>query len=221
MNTGKITKLDGRRIKSREKLKKSLAVLLERKSLEKITIEELAREADVTRPTFYSNYKDVQAIVIEYVHELMKKMVAEFQRIDVDQSMTSMERIEASLVYYMEMLQNNNCILLSAASGRAGDEALELMRSYSMRILLVRADRVPTSGMTPLDLQISMFFYSGAINTALEAHASGKIEATREQLAKSIATLIHQGLGQELGNPVDPPMPILANDQSLASNEVF
>lgn len=205
----KTAKLDGRRIKSREKLKKSLAALLAKKSLEKITIEELAREAEVTRPTFYSNYKDVQAIVIEYVHELMQVMLEEFQRIDIDQSMTSVERVEETLLYYMEMLQNNNCILLSAASGRAGDEALELMRSYSMRILLVRADRVPTSGLTPLDLQISMFFYSGAINTVLEAHASGKIAVSKEQLAKSITTLIHQGLGKELGNPVDARIPAL------------
>lgn len=197
----KAIKLDGRRIKSREKLKKALAILLQEKSLEKVTIEEISKAAEVTRPTFYSNYKDLQAIVIEHVEELMMELVEEFVKIDTDTSLSPQQRIEAGLVFYIDMLQKNDCILLSTAAGRAGNEALELMRKYNMRILLVRADRVQDSGLSPMDLQIAMFFFSGAINTVLEAHASGKIDISAEELSHSIATLIHQGLGQELGDP--------------------
>lgn len=194
-------KMDGRRVKSRKKLKVALAKLLQNKSIEKITIEELAKAANVTRPTFYSNFNGVQDIVIEYIDELMLAFIDEYKKIDVDLSISPQERVAAGIMVYMKLLQQNNGILLSAASGRAGNEALELIRVYNMRILMIRAEKVPDSGLSDQDLQLSSFFFSGAINTVLEAHASGKLKVEAEFLANSIATLMHQGLGQELGDP--------------------
>ncbi|ACT60544.1 TetR/AcrR family transcriptional regulator [Hirschia baltica] len=198
-NVSKIIKLDGRRVKSRQKLKKALAKILRTKSLEKITIEEISKAAHVTRPTFYSNYKDLQAIAIEYVDELMQTLLEKFRTIDVDQKLLPRQRVKVLLLYYIEMLQENDGILLSAAAGRAGNEALELMRSYWMKMVLIRAEKVPHSGLSALDIEVSTHFVAGAVNSVLEAHASGKLDMNAEEVAESISLLINQGLGQTLG----------------------
>ncbi|WP_018995444.1 TetR/AcrR family transcriptional regulator [Hirschia maritima] len=200
-SAAKVAKLDGRRVKSREKLKQALAKLLLDKSLEKITIEEVAKAAAVTRPTFYSNYRDLQAIVIEYVDELMSTLVQEFEKIDSDKRISPRDRVTAIILYYIEMLQENDCILLSTAAGRAGNEALDLMRRYGMQIILVRASKLPDLDMQQHELEIAMHFVSGSINTVLEAHASGKLEYPPQQVAEYVTKLVYEGLGKELGDP--------------------
>ena len=200
-DAAKVAKLDGRRVKSRDKLKRALAKLLLEKSLEKITIEEVSKAASVTRPTFYSNYGDLQAIVIEYVDELMLALIEEFKKIDSDTSITPRDRVTAIIIYYIEMLQENDCILLSTAAGRAGNEALDLMRRYGMQIILVRANKLPDLDMKQHELEIATHFVSGSINTVLEAHASGRLDFPPRQVAEYITKLIYEGLGKELGDP--------------------
>lgn len=52
-------KTDRRTIKTKKALQNGLAVLLAEKELRKITVQEIADEADVNRVTFYKHYYDV------------------------------------------------------------------------------------------------------------------------------------------------------------------
>lgn len=56
---------DKRVIKTKENLKKSLAELLLKKSIDKITISELAKKANISRNAFYSHYEDIFALFDE------------------------------------------------------------------------------------------------------------------------------------------------------------
>jgi len=195
-------KMDARRRKSRERLKSALASLLEHKSLEKISIEEITREAGVTRPTFYSNYKDRQEIVSEYVEELMLKLAVRFEELESDRSLESREIFEKVISYYIELVKENNSIILYAASGRAGDEALEIIRSYNQQLLKDRLFKASSKRLDKQELKLLVHFLSSAINGVIEAHATGKLDMAPSEVSKTIADFVHEGVGIHLEQPL-------------------
>lgn len=71
-------KEDRRIRRTRKQLEEALIRLLEKKSIQKITVRELADEADITRATFYQHYRDpyemlknMQDDIILHVQEII------------------------------------------------------------------------------------------------------------------------------------------------------
>ncbi len=57
-------------------------LLAEKKSIDKITINELAERADVTKATFYYHYADIYAVAEEFENELIEKLNEILEEID-------------------------------------------------------------------------------------------------------------------------------------------
>ena len=64
---------DNRRIKiSKRMMKEALIDLLDEKPLEKITVTEICKNADVNRSTFYAYYEDIRALMLEIEDEVLE-----------------------------------------------------------------------------------------------------------------------------------------------------
>lgn len=76
MGAKKSNRPDRRTLKTQRQLKESLVKLLARKSIDKISVAELARDCDIGRGTFYIHYKDVydlyDAVVADTIEQLTK-----------------------------------------------------------------------------------------------------------------------------------------------------
>lgn len=70
-------KEDRRIRRTRKQLEKALIRLLKKKSIQKITVKELAEEADITRATFYQHYSDPY----EMLRQMQDAMMEKFQEI--------------------------------------------------------------------------------------------------------------------------------------------
>lgn len=75
-----MAKKEDRRVKMTKRLlKESLIVLLEQKSIGKITISEICEMADINRSTFYAHYSDqfdlLKSIEDEYITMVMKDLI--------------------------------------------------------------------------------------------------------------------------------------------------
>lgn len=66
--------MDKRRRRTRLRLQAALRSLLAEKPLAEISVDALTRAAGVTRPTFYSNYTDLTAMLDEYLTGLLAEM---------------------------------------------------------------------------------------------------------------------------------------------------
>ena len=61
-------------IKTRALIKSTFAEMLsEKKEINKITVTELVKRADINRGTFYSHYDDVYGVAEDYENELIDK----------------------------------------------------------------------------------------------------------------------------------------------------
>ena len=67
--------LDRRVSKTKKSIQKAYLDLLRQKGTEKITISDIAREADIDRKTFYLHYNSTEDIIREYAEEKTRELL--------------------------------------------------------------------------------------------------------------------------------------------------
>lgn len=74
----KVQGLNSSSKKTRELIKKTFAELMnEKKELNKITVTELVKRAEITRSTFYTHYDDIYEVVNDYQLETIELLVSD------------------------------------------------------------------------------------------------------------------------------------------------
>ncbi|WP_321448250.1 TetR-like C-terminal domain-containing protein [uncultured Cohaesibacter sp.] len=68
--------MDKRKLKSRTRMQSALKALLTEHDLRSISIGDLCKEAKVTRPTFYANYRDLADMLDQYLEEILEELEA-------------------------------------------------------------------------------------------------------------------------------------------------
>ena len=63
-----------------------MELLGEKKNMETITVGELAERADIAKSTFYNHYDDVYAVAEEFENELIAKLSAVLDEIELERS---------------------------------------------------------------------------------------------------------------------------------------
>lgn len=62
-------------IRSKSLIKKALATLMHEKDINKITVSDIIREADISRGTFYAHYPDIYSVLDQIETEELKKLM--------------------------------------------------------------------------------------------------------------------------------------------------
>ncbi len=108
----KVQCLNSSSIKTRNRIKKAFAELInERKQLDKITVTELVKKADITRSTFYTHYDDIYEVAHDYQLQTIELLCSD------DLKLHSKEDIENYFVNIIQCLKDNEetyKLLLSA-----------------------------------------------------------------------------------------------------------
>ncbi|WP_221796792.1 TetR/AcrR family transcriptional regulator [Oceanobacter mangrovi] len=188
--------MDTRRLKSRAKLRKALAELLQQHSLEDISIEQIAESAGVTRPTFYSNYQSRQDIVNEHVRDWLDQRQQRLDQFVFDDSLPSPQRIKALIEQTCLLaIDPNDTLLHLALSGRAGNTALELVEQQNLEYFRRRASQRFMVDLSQQQLELMSTFYSSATIGIMRAIFLKRLDYQPEQLAEDIANMIYGGIG--------------------------
>ena len=108
----KVGCLNSSSIKTRNLIKKTFAELFnEKKQLDKITVTELVKRADITRSTFYTHYDNIYEVAHDYELQTIELLCSE------DLKLHSKEDIENYFANIIECLKENEQtykLLLSA-----------------------------------------------------------------------------------------------------------
>lgn len=186
--------MDLRRAKSRKKLREALGRLLQEKPLEEISIESIAAEAKVTRPTFYSNYPDRQAIVIEHVETWAQDLLQSADKLGDLEGTTTLEKLQLFIEQWLESFDPNDHIIRIALSGRAGTTAQRLIGSTGVEMVRLRAAQFVPSNVPIELLKATSIFYSTGINAVMQTAFAKPEEYDPKAIAKLAAKLIYSGV---------------------------
>ena len=108
----KVQCLNSSSIKTRNRIKKAFAELInEKKELNKITVTELVKRADITRSTFYTHYDDIYEVAHDYQLQTIELLCSD------DLKLYTKQDIENYFVNIIQCLKDNEetyKLLLSA-----------------------------------------------------------------------------------------------------------
>ena len=117
-------KTDRRVRKTKKQLRQGLAKLMEKKSINEITVKELVDEVDINRSTFYQHYTDIFDMLAKIEDELMDEIMDIITPITpfTEDNSSAMDKAYSYLSKLFTML-NNNADICKALCGPHGDMA--------------------------------------------------------------------------------------------------
>ena len=143
--TGVSTTEDARIVRSREALRTSLLGMLERQSLEQISIRDIAREAGVGHATFYRHYATKEALLDDAAADEIRRLVD--LSLPVGDAINSSAACHALCQYVYEHRTLWRTLLTGGAAGAMKEELLRI----SMELA---ADRPAPRKQLPKDLAV-------------------------------------------------------------------
>ncbi|WP_164863648.1 TetR/AcrR family transcriptional regulator [Agromyces sp. LHK192] len=187
-------RLDPRQIRTRELLAEALTRLLERKTLDEVTVAELCREAAVHRTTFYGHFDSVA----EFALQEFSQSIDRIAEVDVD------PRAERPVDVSRRYVDSMRDILTLVADERAGYRTLlgsstrgvfrialeERLRERARLALEVWRDQdVPGAPRTDDAMDRAAAFIAGALVGIIETWSSSD-ETDAATAAEEVGSLL-------------------------------
>lgn len=158
-------------------LEETLISLLEKKSLNEITVKELVEQAGVNRQTFYYNFKDIYDLLEWLFEERSKQLVEYCARVD--------DWREGFLETFRRLQKNRRLILNACGSLSRPTVERYLKTAFSAIIAPIIAERAAGLNILKEDLEfVTQMYVMGYVGLVFEWLDNGMTEQTGLYLDK-------------------------------------
>lgn len=173
----KVQGLNSSSRKTRELIKKTFAELMnEKRELNKITVTELVKRADITRSTFYTHYDDIYEVVNDYQLETIELLVSDDKVLEsiqdiynyFDDIFDCLKKNEE--IYKMLLVSNGSLIFLEQLKKLAGEKIYYAMRN------IIKNNKY---------LELDVSFYMSGIISELIKYFRGQSDYSLEELSEN------------------------------------
>lgn len=188
--------IDRRVLRTRKAINNAFDKLIAEKSIDKITVSAIAREADIDRKTFYLHYKSVNDLVSRKTGEILERIADVL--VKAGENTTPMERVHISLTELNKILTEKLDLYSNLALSLSTDQVFE----YFVRAAepsMMQPGFVPQSIIGKPGLMHQQFFLAGALSLYtiwLRSDHEQPIETVSNAIEESIATIHVEGAPQ-------------------------
>ena len=173
-------------IRSRKLITRALADLLQEKPLDKITVTDVVRRAEVNRGTFYAHYTDIPGVLRCLIEQIFDRI----RQAALDASCQPLEVPHALLAAIQEILEEDTefCrkVMTSSASAQMEDQLVQLMLDY----LLQHEDLFGFGNHEEYDMTIR--FCAGGLATLYRTWFAGLLPISLDELTHQAELLVHR-----------------------------
>lgn len=174
-------------LRSKSLIKKALAKLMHEKDLDRITVSDIIREADISRGTFYAHFPDIRSVLEQIETEEIKKLVSLVNKLkDGDEELSGakafltcvFEYLYNDFEYYKMLMQS--CFLNNYIS--------RLVDIYYEETITKLLERDPSKDIN--EANIYMIYTTNGAKEVLISWLKGTINGTPDEMATRLAKLI-------------------------------
>ena len=176
-------------IRSRKLINEALADLLTEKPLDKITVTDVVRRADINRGTFYAHYKDIPDVVdhlIQQTFSVIRDAMIAQSTTDVNIEHTLLTTIQSILEEDLSFCRK---ILNSSASAIMQSQLVAVVTEC----MLEHKDRFYPGSQE--EYQIAIRFCAGGLSNLYRDWFSGKLPYSLEELTQVGERLVRRIIG--------------------------
>ena len=176
-------------VRSRKLINEALADLLTEKPLDKITVTDVVKRADINRGTFYAHYKDIPDVVDHLIQQtfaaIRDALMAQSQN-PGDMGLALLSTIQMILEEDLAFYQK---IMNSSASSILNEQLVSIVLDF----MLEHKDRFYPGGHE--EYQIAIRFCAGGLSNLYRDWFSGKLSCSLRELTQIGDALIHRIIG--------------------------
>ncbi len=174
-------------LRSKLLIKKALAKLMHEKELDKITVSDIIREADISRGTFYAHFPDIRSVLEQIESEEIKKLVSLVNKLKDEENASNssikfltiiFNYLNDDLDYYKMLMQS--CFLNNYIS--------RLVDIYYEETLSKLLKRDPTKDIN--EANTYMVYTTNGAKEVLISWLKGNIKGTPDEMAIRLSRLI-------------------------------
>lgn len=169
--------------------------LLKEKDLEKITVTDIIKRADINRGTFYAHYQDVRAVIEQIENEIIAKMLeflGEFRHKNFFQNPLP---LLLKMSRYLEEDQDFYQILINS---KGAIQFLEKLKSIFIEHMKTDSD-IPETVKNSPDFIISMNFFAGGVINLYQVWFRGETNYSLNETALVVSKIIKNTSGSLFG----------------------
>lgn len=173
-------------LRSRRFIRQSFLELLKEKRLEKITVTDIVKRADINRSTFYAHYADVWALIEEIQQEFVEQSVSLLKGADF----LSLLRDPIPFLKKWIEIANQNRVLYTIL----GKSSIATSSIEQFKLLLVEKamnlPQIPEEIRQQKNYEIRINFFVGGIINVYQQYLVGNLDATTDEIIEDIAAIL-------------------------------
>ena len=162
-------------------------LIAEKKTIGKITVNELARRADITKTTFYYHYDDIYAVAEEFENKLIGRLNETLDRIEKENPTDYTEYIRGVLEFLKE---NEESYRLAVNASDLTIFASKLKNIFSRRMV----DMAAMWGFSP-DYEkrtVQVYFFVSACTDTVIQYLKGDLPSSLDMVGEVIAGVVEK-----------------------------
>ena len=189
--------------KSRAALQRALVQLIEIKSYDTITVEDVAGAADVARATFYAHYRDkaelLQEVCGELIADAAERAVGAAPGERTDTPMTYSGTAAAAILRHAGEHAHLYRLVLTGAGGEGPRR--QLIATLEAAVDSVYSGLAQALGRTPpIPMSVTVTAFTGALLAVIESWLDGQLGGTPEEVAATFMQGQVEGLAWSIGS---------------------
>ena len=190
-------------IRSKKLICMALADLLQEKPLDKITVTDVVRRAEINRGTFYAHYTDIPDVL----HHVIKQTFSHIRESVFESNQPKADIPHVLLHGIQEILESDldfcKKVMASSASSMMEEELVKLVLDY----LIQHEDEYCQGNYKQYEMTIR--FCAGGLSVLYRDWFSGKLPLTLDHLTKQAEALLNRiiSAAQPILAPLPTPVP--------------
>ena len=162
-------------------------LLGEKKNMETITVGELAERADIAKSTFYNHYDDVYAVAEEFENELIAKLSAVLDEIELERS----SEYESYLKKIIEFLKVNEDIYRKAITSSDIRFFIEKLKAIISKKIFEDSEVLPFSQNKAEKYAQIRFLTNACVDTMVD-YFKGNIDLSLDEVGEVIIDFLNK-----------------------------
>ncbi len=177
--------MDRRTAKSKQAIEETFFELLkEKKSLNKITVSEITRIANLGRGTFYLHYQDVYDLYDKIEAELFDGITEIFKKSFPSTNPENSEQMTKELTEYIDENKERFCVLI-----QSNTSAMQNIKKNFNAIVLTESQKIHNNSNSQFDYVEAVFVVSGIIGV-LERWIVDEMKIPKEEIAQMLNVIL-------------------------------
>lgn len=174
-------------IRSKSLIKKALATLMHEKDINKITVSDIIREADISRGTFYAHYPDIYSVIEQIETEELKKLMSLVNKSKEENSKSNnpTDFLKAICKYLYSDFDYYRMLLQSSFLNNFLNRLIEVYYEDTIEALLEKDTSKDVS-----EAVLYLTYTTAGAKQVIVSWLQGKINGTPEDVASRLARLI-------------------------------